>query len=213
MWSVRKVFDLIFFCKNLVDFNDEHLLEATLNLHTHALIFSPPVNSLSWWQAPFDEVLFSALVRFSLLEKYLTIGREQPEVAGSHIRRVRWTTGVWFFAKKDWIKCEECAGDCRDGGINCLLTTTPVSCTAQHHIGSGGHPCSILWRFFDPMVHTSDVQWKSNENIKHYLTQMLLAINWRYWRTWKNSSMRMEVQGCLMQACLIEIHQVFAKRK
>jgi hypothetical protein len=28
----------------------------------------------------------------------------------------------------------------------------------------------------------------------------------------KNSHMRMKVQGCLMQACFIEIHQVFAKK-
>ena len=35
----RKVFDLFFFCENLVDFNGARLHEATLNLHTHALIF------------------------------------------------------------------------------------------------------------------------------------------------------------------------------
>ena len=34
-YSVRKVSDLIF-CENLVDFNVARLLEATLNLHTHA---------------------------------------------------------------------------------------------------------------------------------------------------------------------------------
>ena len=36
-----------------------------------------------------SEVVFSAFVGFSLLEKYLTLGQEQPEVVGSHIRRVR----------------------------------------------------------------------------------------------------------------------------
>ena len=36
-----------------------------------------------------NEVVFNALVGFSLLDKYLTFGREQPEVAGSHIRRVK----------------------------------------------------------------------------------------------------------------------------
>ena len=33
--SVRKVSDL-FFCENLMDFNEAPLHEATLNLHTHA---------------------------------------------------------------------------------------------------------------------------------------------------------------------------------
>ena len=33
--------------------------------------------------------MFSDLVRFSLLEKYPTFGREQPEDAVSHIRRIR----------------------------------------------------------------------------------------------------------------------------
>ena len=28
-------------------------------------------------------------------------------------------------------------------------------------------------------------KWKSNENTKQYLTQMLFAINWRYWQTGK----------------------------
>ena len=34
--SVIKVSDLISFCKNLVDFIEESLHEATLDLHTHA---------------------------------------------------------------------------------------------------------------------------------------------------------------------------------
>ena len=36
------------------------------------------------------------LIYTTLLEKYPTLGREQPEVGGSHIRRVRslYTTGV-----------------------------------------------------------------------------------------------------------------------
>ena len=34
--SVRKVSDLIHFCKNLVDLNKAHLHEVPLNLHTHA---------------------------------------------------------------------------------------------------------------------------------------------------------------------------------
>ena len=42
---------------------------------------------------------------------------------------------------------------------------------------------------------------------------MLLAVNWRYWQVRKNSSMYMTVQGRLMQARFIEIHQIFAKKK
>ena len=30
---------LVFFCENLVDFNEAHLHEATLNLHTHTWVF------------------------------------------------------------------------------------------------------------------------------------------------------------------------------
>ena len=51
------------------------------------------------------------------------------------------------------------------------------------------------------------------DGTKHYLTQMLLAINWRYWQAGKNSRMSMMVQGRLMQARFIEIHQVLAKNK
>ena len=36
-----------------------------------------------------SEVVFSALVGFSLLEKYPIFGQKQPEVAGSHMRKVR----------------------------------------------------------------------------------------------------------------------------
>ena len=57
------------------------------------------------------------------------------------------------------------------------------------------------------------LQWKSDESTKHYLAQMLLAVNWRYWQAGKSSRMRMKVQGRLMQAHFIEIHQVFAKKK
>ena len=39
--SKRKLSDLTFFCKNLVDFNEARLHEATLNLHTHVWVFSP----------------------------------------------------------------------------------------------------------------------------------------------------------------------------
>ena len=62
------------------------------------------------------------------------------------------------------------------------------------------------------IVPSLSLQWKSDESTKHYTTQMLLAINWYYWQAWRNSHMRMRVQGRLMQVHLIEIHLVFAKK-
>ena len=38
-YSVEKVSDPIFIWKNLVDYNEARLHEATLNLHKHAWIF------------------------------------------------------------------------------------------------------------------------------------------------------------------------------
>ena len=43
------------------------------------------------------------------------------------------------------------------------------------------------------------LQWKSDKSTKHYLTQMLLFINWSYWQVGKNSQVHMKVQGRLMQ--------------
>ena len=45
-----------------------------------------------------------------------------------------------------------------------------------------------------------------------YLTQMFLAIIWRYWQAGKITRMRMKVQG-LLQAHLIETHQDFETKK
>jgi hypothetical protein len=59
------------------------------------------------------------------------------------------TTGVWVFGKKKGLN--PVRGMCWSI-VNCLLTTTPVSCTTQHHIGDWGHPCSSLWWLFDPVV-------------------------------------------------------------
>ena len=57
------------FCEKLVDINEARLLEATLNLQMHAWIFShlsvASVNS----NQHLSEVVFIALVGFSLLEK------------------------------------------------------------------------------------------------------------------------------------------------
>ena len=57
------------------------------------------------------------------------------------------------------------------------------------------------------------LKWKSNKSTKHYLTEILVAINWCYWQAGKNSHMHMKIQDRLIQARFIEIHQVFGKKK
>ena len=63
------------------------------------------------------------------------------------------------------------------------------------------------------IIPSFSLQWKSDKSTKHYLTQMLLAINWHYWQVRKSSCLHMKVQGCLMQMCFIEIHQDFANKE
>ena len=65
-YSVRKVSDLFLFLQNLVNFNEARLREATLNLHTHTLIFSRLSIASVDGKKYFSEVVFSALVGFSL---------------------------------------------------------------------------------------------------------------------------------------------------
>ena len=86
--------------------------------------------------------------------------------------------GVWFFAIKSESGVRNVLEHCRDEGTNCLLTTTLVSCTAQYHIGDRGHPYNTLCWLFEPLF-TMKI-WQ-----EHYLTQMLLAINWHYWQEGK----------------------------
>ena len=72
-----------------MDFNEACLHEATLNLHMYANIFSCLSIASVDGKQHLSKVVFSALVGFSLLEKYQTFGCEHPEVTGSHIRAVR----------------------------------------------------------------------------------------------------------------------------
>ena len=65
------------------------------------------------------------------------------------------------------------------------------------------------WVYDTTLNQSLSLQWKSDESIKHYLTQMLLIINWRYG---KNSRMHMKIQGRLMHVRFNEIHQVSAKK-
>ena len=63
--SLRKVSDLFIFCKNLVDFNEARLHEATLKLHSHSRIFFRlSIVSVDDKQH-LSEIVFSALVGYS----------------------------------------------------------------------------------------------------------------------------------------------------
>ena len=62
-----------------------------------------------------------------------------------------------------------------------------------------------------PVVPWFPLQYKSDESNKHYLTKILIAINWRYWHAGKNSRMHMKIQGRLVQARFIKIHQFYTK--
>ena len=85
------------------------------------------------------ELVFSTLVGFSLFEKTGIPG--DSEVAGSLVNH----RSLVFRPKKSELSSRNVLEHCRDGGANCLLTTTPVSSTAQHHVDDGGRPCSTLW--------------------------------------------------------------------
>ena len=186
-----------------MDFNDACLHETTLNLHIHAWIFSHlSVASIDSKQH-LNEVAFRALVGFSLLEKYPTFGRWKKNRHTWIARNPRepgkpQESGFFFYQKRLNQSAGNVLEHCRNGGVNCLLTSAPVSCAAQHHIGDGGHPCSTHWWLFDPVVHTSGVQWKSNKKNKNFLTQMLLAINWCYWLVGKNSHV---YEGSMFASC------------
>ena len=60
------------------------------------------------------------------------------------------TLKVWFFAtttKKSESSVRIVLEHSRDGGANCLLTITPVSCAGLHHIDDGGQPVVLFGDF------------------------------------------------------------------
>ena len=63
------------------------------------------------------------------------------------------------------------------------------------------------------IVPSSTLLWKSDKTTKHYLTQMLLAINWRYWEACKNARIHLKVQDHFLLARSIKIHPIFGKKK
>ena len=93
------------------------------------------------------------------------------------------------------------------------IASWPQPRSLAPHTGEGEQPSSTLWWLFDPVVRTRAVQWKSDESTKHYLTPMLLAINWRCWQAGKIHACVWRFKIALVQARFIEIHQVFAKQK
>ena len=116
------------------------------------------------------------------------------------------TFKVWFFAIKSESSARNGLGCC-GGGANCLLTTTPVSCAAQHHVGDGGHQCSAFLWLFDPVVY--------NENPREHWTlphSNAACHQLKLLKDGKNSHMRMKAKCCLIQTRLIEIHQASTRK-
>ena len=74
--SVREISDLIFSCENMVDFNETSLLD--LDPSYARVNFSRLSIASVDGKQHFSEVVFNALVEFSVLETYPTF--EQPEV-------------------------------------------------------------------------------------------------------------------------------------
>ena len=51
--TVLERYPTLLFCENLMDFNEVHLHEMTLNFHTYSWFFSR-LSIFSWWQATFE---------------------------------------------------------------------------------------------------------------------------------------------------------------
>ena len=83
---------------------------------------------------------------------------------------------------------------------------------AIHYLCKGPEGGEGVWKNLYILLRNIfqvDIFYIRNRAVKRYLTQMLLAINWRYWQAGKNSLMHMNVQGRLMQSYFIEMHKVF----
>ena len=87
-----------------MDFNESRMEEATLKLHTHGLIFSRLSIASVDDKQHLSEVVFSALVGFSLLEQYPTFGGGKKKIQAypeSQKSQRAWrTTESGFFASK-----------------------------------------------------------------------------------------------------------------
>ena len=91
--------------------------------------------------------MFSALVGFSSVRKVSSLGagtaknRREPYQVSKKPGKPQ-ESG--FVPKKSESSARNVLEHCRDGGANCPLTATPVSCAVQHHVGNEGHPCSTV---------------------------------------------------------------------
>ena len=103
--SVKTVSNF-FFCKNLVDFNKAHLHEATLNLHTHAWIFSHLSIASVDSKQHLSEIVFSPSSDFHCTARECTkrsknhqrVLQQCPPPSTDAVRRKRsdlWSTGNW----------------------------------------------------------------------------------------------------------------------
>ena len=94
----------LIFCKNLVDFIEVPLHEVNLNLHTQALIFFRLSIASVDDKQHLREVVFSALVGFSLLGKYPTFrwgtARTHKNVYIKRIRSLANCRSLVFLPKK-----------------------------------------------------------------------------------------------------------------
>ena len=119
------------------------------------------------------------------------------------------TTGVWFFGKKSQSCVRNALEHCRNGGANCLSTSTPVSCAAQHHIGDIPvvlfDDCLTLWRIF--VVYNENSTRALNTTSLKCCLPSTNTID----REEKNSLMSMKVQGRHMQGLFIEIPRFLKK--
>ena len=103
---------------------------------------------------------WSALAWEDVQPSYACGGRKQPNLESQKPQGARQTKEKSESSARNELE------HYRDGGANYPLTTTPVSCAAQHHVGDGGHSCNLWW-LFDPVMRTCGVQWKSDESTRH----------------------------------------------
>jgi len=168
------MYPTLFFCENLVDFNEARFHEMTLNTHMQAWIFPPSVYSISWWQAAIERIVFSVLVDFHCKEndRFHAILIHPGLVTSDY---------QWLWSSRS---CGHCLWSPACPGCMDMTQNPPFS-----------------------------LQWKSDKSTKHYLTQILLGINWRYWQVGKFlHHTHVKFQGHLMQVCFIEIHQILEKK-
>ena len=132
-FSVTKVYDFIF-VRNMVDFNEARLHEATLNLHRHAWIFSRlSITSVDGKQH-LSEVVFSALIGYWLTERleqrtwFRLFFYKKPDSWGSPGPLLSWYQEIYVLkdAKKVWSTEHSC-----NIARNCLKYWTFVQHSTQ----------------------------------------------------------------------------------